>query len=215
MSTITLALGSSALAVAEGRPLTVTASVTNSAAVPARIVLAPFAPVPGADGATPASAQGWTVVERPVREVAAQATEQFTVTITPPAGAPAGDHLVRLIAYDNDRPPEEYRDQAQQLTVTVPAGRVAPVPGPPWWIYAVAAALVIIVGVVAYFVLRPTEPTPLPTPQPTPTVTSTVKPTIKPTIKPTFINPTAKITKIPTVAITKIAKKPVVDPTDG
>jgi len=213
MSTITLALGSSTLAAAEGRPLTVTASVTNTASVPARIVLAPFAPVPGADGAVPASAQGWTVVERPVREIAAQATEQFTVTVTPPAGAPAGDHLVRLIAYDNDRPPEEYRDQAQQLKVTVPAGRAVAASHTPWWIYVAAAVLVLVVGVVAFFVLQPTVPTPLPTPSPTPTVTTTLKPTFKPTLKPTF-KPTIKITKVPTVVITKV-KQPVVDPTDG
>lgn len=215
MSTITLALGSSALAAAEGRPLTVTASVTNSASVPARIVLAPFAPLPGADGATPASAQGWTVVERPVREIAAGATEQFTVTVTPPAGATAGDHLVRLIAYDNDRPPEEYRDQAQQLTVSVPAGRVVAAARTPWWLYVAAAALVVIVGVVAFLVLQPTPQPPLPTPQPTPTQTTTVKPTFKPTFKPTVVKPTIKVTAVPTIVITKIVQNPVVDPTDG
>jgi hypothetical protein len=170
MSTITLAVTSTSVT-ATGGPLPVTASVTNSAAVPARVVLGVFA----AAGA-PESAPGhraWAQVDRPLREIAPGTTEQYTVTLTPPPGTAAGDYLVRLIAYDADRPPEEYSDQAQQLTVVVPAGPAPAKKGVPWWIYAVAAALVLVIGVVAFLVLRPKPaPPPPPAPPSSPVVTT-------------------------------------------
>jgi hypothetical protein len=162
MTTITLALTSSTLT-ASGAPLSVTAAVTNSAAVPARIVLGAFAPsetVPGA--------RAWAQIERPLRMVAPGTTEQYTVTITPPPGTAAGQYGVRFIAYDADRPPEEYSDQAQSLDVVVPASGANPAaPGVPWWVWVVAAGLVVVIGVVAYFLLRPTQAPPPPPPPPT------------------------------------------------
>jgi hypothetical protein len=209
MSTITLTLTSTAVT-ASGTPLTVTATVTNAATVPARIVLAAFAPTPAPEGATTTGAQAWTTIDRPLRAVAPKATEQFTITVTPPADAPAGDHLVRLIAYDADRAPEEYSDQAQQLRITVPAAAPpAPKPATPWWIWVVAAVLVVVVGVVAFLLLRPGPEPPPPPPSNTPTAgppTVTFKPTIKlPTVK-------ATIKKPPTI---KFTANPVATPTDG
>lgn len=198
MSTITLTLTTTTVT-AEGEPLTLTASVTNSASVPARIVLAAFAPTSGADGTTPASARDWATVERPLREVAPGTTEQYTITLTAPADAAVGQHVVRFIAYDNDRPPEEYGDQARQVQVIVPARAPAVAAGTPWWIWVAAAALVLVVGVVAYLALRPIGEDPLPSPAPTsatPTPAFT-PPTFKPTkILPTKLVPTKKITKI-------------------
>jgi len=170
MSSITLTLTSAEVTAARGAPSTITASVTNSATVPARVVLGAY-PQP-ASGTTPppTGAAPWTSVERPLREIAAGATEPYTVTITPPADAPPGEHLVRFIAYDADRAPEEYSDQAQQVRVTVAAVAVTPPVGTPWWIYVVAGALVLVVGVVAFLLLRPEAPEALPTPSPSPSV---------------------------------------------
>ena len=169
MSSITLTLTAAAVTATRGAPSTITASVTNSATVPARVVLGAYPQA--ADGATtppPTGAAPWTSVDRPLREIAAGATEPYTVTITPPADAPPGEHPVRLIAYDADRAPEEYSDQAQQVRVTVPAAAVTKAAGTPWWIYAVAGVLVLVVGVVAFLLLRPEAPEPLPTPSPSP-----------------------------------------------
>ncbi len=180
MNPITLTLTSTSLTLTG--PASLTASVTNAATVPARVVLGAFpamegpgqlaappsAPPPGAD---PAS---WTRIDRPLRTIAPGTTEQYTVTVTPPAQAPAGQYAVRLIAYDADRPPEEYSDQARQVDLVVPA-RPAPAAGAglPWWAYLIAGALVVVVGVVLFLVLRPSgapnPPTSSPTPTPTPT----------------------------------------------
>lgn len=207
MSTITLTLTTTTVT-ATGAPLTITASVTNSASVPARIVLAAFAPLPGQAGAAPASAREWAVVDRPLRELPAGGTEQFTITITPPAEAAAGEHVVRFIAYDNDRPPEEYSDQARQVQVVVPARPAPAAPGVPWWIWVAAAVLVVVVGVVAFLVLRPVAEPELPSSSPTPTATATPTPTKKATGKPPVFTtrPTVLPTKKTTLpAPTKVA----------
>ena len=163
MSTITLTLTTTTVTVAD-RPVTMTASVTNAATVPARVVLGAFDPLPGA--AAPQPARAWTTVERPLREIAAGATEQYTVSFAPPPSTAAGQYAVRLIAYDADRPPEEYGDQAQEVRVTV--GREpAPAPsGIPWWIYLLAGVLVLAVAVVAFVLLRGGDPEPSASPTP-------------------------------------------------
>lgn len=181
MSTITLTLTATSLTVSDA-PATVTASVTNSSSVPARVVLGAFAPLADspspAGAATPAAATAWTSVERPLRELGPGATEQYTVTLAPPAATAAGEYGVRLIAYDADRPPEEYGDQAQQVSVTVTRQAPPAAAGIPWWIYAIAGALVLVVAVVAFLVLRPgpPEPTLSPSPSPTPTVNACPEP---------------------------------------
>ncbi|MCC6496458.1 MAG: hypothetical protein IT193_09385 [Propionibacteriaceae bacterium] len=168
MSNIALTLPASTVTTADGRA-TLTASVTNSAPVPARIVLGAFGP---AGQAGPGSATGgpaWTTIDRPLREIAAGATEQYTITFAPPAEAGAGNYPVRFIAYSADQAPEEHADQARQVDVVVPAKPVIPVkPKFVWWPWAVAAALVLVAGVVAFIILRPSGPV-TPTPPPTPT----------------------------------------------
>lgn len=168
MSSLTLTLTVAEIAATRGTASTITASVTNTAAVPARVVLGAYPP-PAATGTAPGTgAAAWASIERPLRELPAGATEQYTVTVTPPADAPAGDHGLRLIAYDADRAPEEYSDQAQQVRVTVAADEVVPAPGTPWWIYLIAGVLVVAVGVVAFLLLRPDAPEPVPSPTPSP-----------------------------------------------
>ena len=117
MNPITLTLTSTSLTLTG--PASLTASVTNAATVPARVVL----------GAFPA-------MEGPGQPAA-------------PRSAPPGD-------------------------LVVPA-RPAPAAGAglPWWAYLIAGALVVVVGVVLFLVLRPSgapnPPTSSPTPTPTPT----------------------------------------------
>lgn len=173
MSTITLTLTTAtvtagpASGTAPATPASLIASVTNTATVPARVVLGGFGP---ATGSTAPSAVAWVAIDRQSRDIAAGATEQFTVTVTPPPQTAGGDYAFRLIAYDSDRAPEEYSDQAQQVVVTVPA-HPTPAGGMPWWIYLIAGVLVLAVAAVAFWLLRPREPEPLPSP--TPTVSST------------------------------------------
>lgn len=172
MSTITLTLTSSDLTATRGAESAITAAVTNASTVPARVVLGGYPPLPAtaATSATLSSAATWTVVDRPLREIAAGATETFTVTITPPPDAAAGEHVVRLIAYDADRAPEEYSDQAQQVRVRLPAETVAPPPTRRWWIWVALGLLVVTLAVVAFLWLRPSEPTPTPPSPATPTL---------------------------------------------
>jgi len=212
VSTINLTLTATTLTAA-GSPLTLTASVTNTATVPARVVLAAFAPEAGA---APASAKDWTEVERPLREIAPGATEPFTITVTPAADAATGEHVVRFIAYDADRPPEEYSDQARLLKVVVPVKAGGESTGTPWWIWLAAAVLVVVVVAIAFLVLRPQGEPGLPSPTPTPTSappTATPSPT---KAQPTKVLPTGDLpTKVlPTKALpTKPPSKATAVPT--
>ena len=160
MSTITLILTASSVTVADGRA-SLTASVTNRAPVPARIVLGAFGPP---DAPTTPGASAWASIDKPLREIAAGATEQFTVTFAPPAGTAAGNYPVRFIAYSADQAPEEHADQAKQVDVVVPATAPPPPPKKPRWPYAVGAGLVL-VGAVVWFLLPiifPPQPVPPP-----------------------------------------------------
>lgn len=170
MSTIALTLPATTLTTADGKA-TLTASVTNSASVPARIVLGAFGPS-GSPGGTV-----WTTIDRPLREIAAGATEQYTITFAPGTDVGAGSYALRFIAYSADQAPEEHADQAKQVDVVVPAKPVVSTPKPfVWWPWAVAAALVLVAVVVGFLLLRPgptpTPPTPTPTPTTTPSVTN-------------------------------------------
>lgn len=204
MSTITLTLTTSSVALGQG-PATLTASVTNGAPVPAKVVLGAFDPA----GASATGAAAWTSIDRPVREIAAGATEQFAVTFAAPAGVAAGSHPVRFIAYSADQAPEENADQARQVDVVVPDAPV-PVPPPkkPWWPWAVAAALLLVVGLVAWWLLRgdpgPGEPSVSPSsPTPSPSVSSPAPPCQEPLV-PRLTRPTDL------VCVTKVSAAQVV-----
>jgi len=152
MSKIVLVLPVSQVSLSAGRAVTA-ATVTNQGTASESVVLGVFPPVSPATGAA-ASAAAWTSVDRAQRDLAPEATEQFTVTFAPPEGTAAGSYAVRLIAYSAYGAPEESVDQARQLEVIVPAAAATPPPArTPWWIFAVAAGLVVIVGVVAFLLL--------------------------------------------------------------
>lgn len=212
MNSITLNLTSTSLTAAAG-PVTLTATVTNSATVPARIVLGAFA---AAGGATPAprgpqpgpaaDPLAWTSIDRPLRTVPPGSTEQYTVSFAPPPGTAAGQYVVRFIAYDADRPPEEFSDQAQHVELVVPARPATPPPGIPWWVWAAAAALVVVIGVVAFLVLRPSGEPPLPSPSPTPTLTPTPSPTPTNPCPPPYVPRLARPTDLTCVTVLSAAE---------
>ena len=78
MSSVVLQLPVTQVEVTGGRAV-VTASVTNAGAQLQRVVLGGF---PAAGGGP--SAVAWTTVDQPLREIGPGATEQFTITVTPP-----------------------------------------------------------------------------------------------------------------------------------
>ena len=157
--TITLTLTVAQLTIVDGRAV-LTASVTNGATVGARIVLGAF----GASGGGP-SAAAWASIDRPLRDVAAGATEQYAVAFAPPPATAAGSYPVRFIAYS--------ADQARQVDVVVPATPVAaPTTKKPWWPWAAAAALVLVVAVVGWLVLRGDPQVATPSTSPAPSSTS-------------------------------------------
>lgn len=208
MNSITLHLTSTSLTAADG-PVTLTATVTNSATVPARIVLGAFPPVGGGPAAPAPDPLAWTRVDRPLRTVPPGATEQYTVSFTPPVGAASGQYVVRFIAYDADRPPEEFSDQAQHVELVVPARPATPpAPGIPWWVYAAAAALVLVIAVVAFLVLRPSgdPPPPSPTPTLTPTPTPSPSPTPSNPCPPPYVPRLARPTDLTCVTVLSAAE---------
>lgn len=210
MSTITLTLTATTVTLVEGRA-TLTASVTNEAPVTAKVVLGAFGP-PGSS--TASGAARWTTIDRPARDIPAGATDQFIVTFDPPGEPTAGTHPVRFIAYSADQAPEENADQARQVDVVVPA---APVPvvakKTPWWPIAAAVALLLIVGVAAWWLLRP-EAGPA-NPPVTPPVTPSLSPS--PSASPSTPAPPCKDPFVPRltrptdlVCVTKVSAAQVI-----
>ncbi|EMY35863.1 PASTA domain-containing protein [Arthrobacter crystallopoietes BAB-32] len=179
MSHIEMTLSSSRLKLAKGTGA-VTASVTNTAAKPQRIVLRAFggrfvSPAKPGDGGVPAEAgkapvrapagshraglplpdeppdpTKWVTIDENLRSIAAGATEQYTVSFDS-KDAPGGTYSVKLNAYSADEPPEANSGPVLSLELAVPAKPVEPKPNKfPWWIAAVAAVLVVAVAVVAF-----------------------------------------------------------------
>lgn len=156
MSGITITVATSQVTVADGHG-TVAVSVTNTEATPQRLVLGAYPPAgPSAGGASP-SAHAWTSIERPQRTVAAGATDQYVASFDPQS-VPPGSYPVKFIAYSADEAPEDYSEQGQTVTVSVP-GAAAPVAAgrkTPWWIFVAAAVVVILIAGVIWFLTRTT-----------------------------------------------------------
>lgn len=98
-------------------------------------------------------ASGWFTVHEPERTLAPAETQQFSVSVSVPDTAAAGDYAFRLDVVGVENPDEQYA-QGQSIVVTVPppvveARRI------PWWIYVVAGvALLLVVGAVVFLLLR-------------------------------------------------------------
>ncbi len=127
-------------------------TVTNPGSAPDRVV---FELVAG-DGAD----VSWFSVEEPQRLVEPGASVSYLVKILVPAGAPAGAYSLQGRAYSADTAPEEGSRLSGRLAFDVAASAK---PKKPWWPYALAAGLaVVVLAVVGYLVFRPDDKPPPP-----------------------------------------------------
>ncbi|MCZ9882886.1 PASTA domain-containing protein [Arthrobacter sp. B2a2-09] len=150
MSTITMTLSSPTVELKDGKG-SLTASVTNGAPGPERVVLGAF---PGAESTPPSPT--YTTIPTPLRTIAAGATEQYLVNFDT-AGAAPGTFPVKLIAYSADDAPEDYADQAHVVTlnVTKPPEPPKPTHRFPWlWVILGAVVLLAAIGGVIWFLLK-------------------------------------------------------------
>lgn len=136
-------------------------TVTNATAASIRGE-AVVVPQPGAEGAR-------YDIDRPSRHFDPGATESVTVEITAPPEMPAGTYGFQLRMILGGGIPEEQYDDGPVVRFAVveapppppPPPEPKPKPGIPWWVFALIAAVVLVViGVVAYL-LWPREPTPI------------------------------------------------------
>jgi hypothetical protein len=151
-------------AFASGAPLTAPPAAAGAAAPPAGTA----APATAGAGAAPPAGTGvpatagaaasptWTTIDRPLRTIAPGATEQYEVRFDT-SGAVPGSYPVKLLPYSADEAPEDYADLARIVTLVVPAPETPVVPKKkfPWWIPVAAAVLVLALGAVLFFLLRP------------------------------------------------------------
>jgi len=122
-----------------------TFTVSNKGRLADRAV---FDIVPG-DGAD----RSWFTVEDPQRLVPATGSVAYLVSVDPPAEAPAGSYSLQGRVYSADSAPEE--DSVLSGRTVFDLGlSTAPAPKPkPWWLIAVAALVVLVIGTVTWLVL--------------------------------------------------------------
>jgi len=121
-----------------------TFTITNPGPVEDRAV---FEIVPG-DGAK----KPWFTVDEPQRLVPAGQSVTFLIKVSVPAGEPAGPFWVQGRVYSADTAPEESSRVSGRVT-----GEIAPTKikkSKPWWLLAVAALVVVVLGVVGWLILR-------------------------------------------------------------
>lgn len=168
MSEISMTLSSTHIELEKGKGA-ISASVTNASTEPQQLILTAFdvAGPPAQDGGgtgasgssgAPAGAgpgpTSWVTVENPHRTVSPGKTEQFTVAFDG-TGRAAGSYTVKLIAYSADENPEDNRGESATVTVVVNDAPPPPPPKPkiPWWVFAVAAVVVLGIGAAVFFLL--------------------------------------------------------------
>ena len=123
----------------------VTLTVTNTGPTQDRAVLT----VTALDGA----AESWFTIEEPQRAVPPGQSVTYLCRAELPPETAAGTYACQFVAYSADRDPSESSATSRRITVekSVPA---KPTPKTPWWIFAVAAAVVLLViRVIAWIVL--------------------------------------------------------------
>jgi hypothetical protein len=129
---------------ADGRRAEATFTVSNQGRVADRAV---FDVVPG-DGAD----RSWFSVEDPQRLVPVTGSVAYLVSVNPPADAPPGSYSMQGRVYSADSAPEESSVLSGRIVFDVGAS-TAPTPKPrPWWLIAVVALVVLVVGVVTWLV---------------------------------------------------------------
>src|SRR6266508_505543 len=127
-------------------------TVTNPGSAPDRVV---FELVAG-DGAD----VSWFSVVAAPRQKKAGASASYLVKILVPAGAPAGAYSLQGRVYSADTAPEEGSRLSGRLAFEVAASAK---PKKPWWPYALAAGVaVVVLAVVGYLVFRPDDEPPPP-----------------------------------------------------
>jgi hypothetical protein len=140
-------------------------------------------PGPGADAA-------WFTVDRPERSWEVGESDQVSVAVLVPPGAPGGPRSFQLRVQLAGGVPEEDFDAGPSVTFEVPPPPVVPPDTPrsfPWWIVAVVAVVAVILVAGGVFIATRPSPTPSPTPAPTATVAPTPSPTPAPTPTPPLL----------------------------
>ncbi len=117
-----------------------TFTVTNPGPVEDRVV---FEIVPG-DGAK----RPWFTVDEPQRPVPGGQSVTFLIKVSIPAGEPAGPFWVQGRVYSSDTAPEESSRISGRVTGEIAATKIKK--SKPWWLLAVAALVVIVIGVVGW-----------------------------------------------------------------
>lgn len=125
-----------------------------------------------------ATAGPWlTLLGEAERDFASSSTQQYTVQISVPPGAPANDYTFRLDMVDLANPDEDFSEGPSVRFVVAPS---VPVKKPfPWWIVAAAVATLLILSGGAYGISRLLQKVPTATLTPTAT-TSVITPTAIP-----------------------------------
>ncbi|WP_152363086.1 PASTA domain-containing protein [Microlunatus speluncae] len=131
-----------------------TFTITNSGPVEDRAV---FEIVPG-DGAK----KPWFTVDEPQRRVPGGQSATLLIKVSVPVEEPAGPFWIQGRVYSADTAPEESSRLSGRVSGEVTAVKIDK--PKPWWLLAVAALLVIVLGVVGWLVLRPREPEPVAVP---------------------------------------------------
>jgi hypothetical protein len=107
--------------------------------------------------------RAWFAVDEPQRPVPGGGSVSYLVKTAVPGGTAPGTYWMQGRAYSASTPPEETSRLSGRVTFEV---RPVAKPSRPWWPYAAAAALVVVVlAVVGWLVLRPAG---TPTAQPSP-----------------------------------------------
>ncbi|MFI7742512.1 PASTA domain-containing protein [Kocuria rhizosphaericola] len=167
MNEISMTLSSTHIELQNGKGA-ISASVTNGAAETQQLILAAFDEAgPSSQAADAAAASGepaeagtdstsWVDIENPHRAVGPGKTEQFTVSFDG-TGRTAGTHTVKLIAYSADENPEDNRGESATVTVVVPEAEPEEKKETrkiPWWVWAIAAAVLLAIGALVFFLLQ-------------------------------------------------------------
>lgn len=125
-----------------------TFTITNPGPLEDRAV---FEIVPG-DGAK----KPWFTIDEPQQRVPAGRSVTYLVKVSVPVEEPAGPFWIQGRVYSADTAPEESSRLSGRVSGEVAAAEVKP--KKPWWLLAVAGLLVVVIAVVGWLVLRPSEP---------------------------------------------------------
>jgi len=132
-----------------------------------------FEVVPG-DGAQ----RSWFTVADPQRMVPGTGSVPYLVKVAVPAEAAAGSYSVQGRVYSADSAPEESSVLSGRIVFDIGAAApVAEAKPKPWWLIAVAALVVLVIGVVTWLLVAGgDEPTPVAAPAGSPSASASAAP---------------------------------------